>query len=64
MISYTIDTWPGWFNLLTLNWNGWPTVAGSDYANPSANGLADYDFTPTYTGPQRDHYVPSYVRWI
>ncbi len=49
-ISYTIDTTPGLINLATLDWNGWPTVAGSDYANPSASGLPDYDFTPTYTG--------------
>ena len=47
---YTIDTTPGLINLATLDWNGWPTVAGSDYANPSASGLPDYDFTPTYTG--------------
>jgi uncharacterized repeat protein (TIGR01451 family)/uncharacterized delta-60 repeat protein len=49
-IEYTIDTQPGFFNEETIDWDHWPTVAGSDYAVPSVNGLPDYDFTQTYTG--------------
>jgi uncharacterized repeat protein (TIGR01451 family)/uncharacterized delta-60 repeat protein len=49
-IEYTIDTLPGDFNSATLDWNHFPTVAGSDYANPSANGLPDFDFIQTYSG--------------
>jgi uncharacterized delta-60 repeat protein/uncharacterized repeat protein (TIGR01451 family) len=49
-IQYTIDTLPEFINELTLDWNEFPAVAGSDYANPSTNGLPDYDFAVTYTG--------------
>jgi uncharacterized repeat protein (TIGR01451 family)/uncharacterized delta-60 repeat protein len=49
-IEYTIDTVPADFNSATINWNRWATVAGSDYAVPSVNGLTDWDFAPTYTG--------------
>ncbi|MGA2749443.1 MAG: Calx-beta domain-containing protein [Verrucomicrobiota bacterium] len=48
--SYTLDTYPPYIPNATLDWNRWPTVAGSDYANPSISGLPDWDFAQTYTG--------------
>ena len=48
--EYTMDTAPGDFGVATINWNFWPTVAGSDYAVPEDNGLPQWDFTRTYTG--------------
>jgi uncharacterized delta-60 repeat protein/uncharacterized repeat protein (TIGR01451 family) len=47
-LHYTIDSSEP--NVTTLDYNKFPTVAGSDYAIPSDNGLADFDFMVTYTG--------------
>ncbi len=47
-IHYSIDSSD--LNITTLNWNKWPTVAGSDYAIPNDSGIPDFDFAPTYTG--------------
>jgi uncharacterized repeat protein (TIGR01451 family)/uncharacterized delta-60 repeat protein len=48
--EYTMDTVPGDFGVATINWNFWPTVAGSDYAIPEDNGLPQWDFTRSYAG--------------
>jgi uncharacterized repeat protein (TIGR01451 family)/uncharacterized delta-60 repeat protein len=49
-VSYVIDTAPSDILIRTLNWDGFPAVAGSDYALPSVRNGNDFDFTPTYTG--------------
>lgn len=49
-IEYTLDTVPADFNSATIDWNHWPTAAGSDYAVPNTDGLPDFDFAPLYSG--------------
>ncbi|HEY3862841.1 MAG TPA: Calx-beta domain-containing protein [Verrucomicrobiae bacterium] len=45
-VNYTVDfSQP----LGALNWNGWPTTPGADYATPS-NGLTDFDFSAPTSG--------------
>ena len=49
--DYTMDTLPSDFGVGTINWNFFPTVAGSDYAVPKENGLPEWDFTHSYVAP-------------